>query len=180
MITVIVGTNRRNSSTGWIAKYVAGTCEQKTNQPVELLSLEILSSDILHDNMYSSKGQTTSLTLLQDRYMIPAQKFIFVIPEYNGSFPGILKLFIDACSVRKYSLTFEGKKACLIGIASGRAGNLRGMDHLTDILHHLGTVVMPQKLPLSSMDDSMGIEGGILPDEAVTEINKQIQNFLLF
>jgi NAD(P)H-dependent FMN reductase len=48
--------------------------------------------------------------------------------------PGSLKLFIDACSVREYKQNFKGKKAALVGIASGRAGNLRGMDHLTGVM----------------------------------------------
>ena len=37
-------------------------------------------------------------------------KFIFVIPEYNGSFPGVLKVFIDACS---FPESFYEKKAAL-------------------------------------------------------------------
>jgi NAD(P)H-dependent FMN reductase len=73
------------------------------------------------------------------------------VPEYNGSFPGSVKLFIDACTVREYSRNFKDKKAALVGIASGRAGNLRGMDHLTGVLNYLGMTVMPDKLPISSI-----------------------------
>jgi len=81
-----------------------------------------------------------------------AKRWIFVFPEYNGSFPGALKLLIDALSVRDYKTLFGNRAAALIGTASGRAGNLRGIDHLTAVLHHLGTTLMPQGMPISLID----------------------------
>ena len=72
----------------------------------------------------------------------------FVIPEYNGSFPGIFKAFIDASDIRS---SFHGKKVCLIGVSDGRAGNLRGMDHLTNICGHMKMNVLNLKIPISSV-----------------------------
>lgn len=81
-------------------------------------------------------------------FLLPAEKWVFVVPEYNGSFPGVLKAFIDGMKPE----WFCGKKAALVGIATGRAGNLRGMDHLTDVLMHLGVSVMHNRLPVSSFN----------------------------
>ena len=83
--------------------------------------------------------------------MLAADKFWFVFPEYNGGIPGMLKLFLDAISVRAYKATFHGKKACLTGISTGRAGNLRGLDQLTNILNYLQVIVHPNKVPISSI-----------------------------
>jgi chromate reductase len=82
-----------------------------------------------------------------------------VSPEYNGSFPGVLKLFLDALSVKDYKKTFSGKRVSLIGVASGRAGNFRGMEHLTGIFNYLNMIVMPNKLPISSVEKVIDEKG---------------------
>lgn len=169
MITVISGTNRKNSECLTFAGKYRELLEKQTSEPVKLLALEDIPHDWFHADMYSSSGITPSLIELQEAYMIPAERFVYVIPEYNGGFPGAVKLFIDGCSVRKYRPTFKGKKAALVGIASGRAGNLRGMDHLCGVLHHVGTVVMPNKLPISRIEELMDQNGEIV-DEATLRV----------
>jgi len=149
MITVISGTNRKGSECLNFAKLYAELLEKHTSDTVKVLALEQIPHDWFHMDMYSK--QSPSLSALQDEYVLPAEKMVFIVPEYNGSFPGSVKLFIDACTVREYSRNFKDKKAALVGIASGRAGNLRGMDHLTGVLNYLGMTVMPDKLPISSI-----------------------------
>ncbi len=180
MITVISGTNRRNSGALEFARHYANVIASKTTEEVKLLELENIPHDWFHPNMYEASQQTPSLTKLQDEFMLAAQKFIYIVPEYNGGYPGVLKLFLDACSIREYKKTFFGKKAALVGIASGRAGNLRGLDHLTGILNHVGTVVMPNRLPISSIEKVMDDNGVIHDPATLGVIERQIDNFLSF
>jgi chromate reductase, NAD(P)H dehydrogenase (quinone) len=179
MITVISGTNRRNSGALEFARHYANILSAKTTEPVKLLELENIPHDWFHPDMYESI-QSPSLVRLQDEFMIPAEKFVYIVPEYNGGFPGVLKLFLDACSVREYKKTFKGKKAALVGIATGRAGNLRGLEHLTGILNHVGTVVLPNRLPISSIEKLMDDDGIIRDPATLKVIEKQMDEFLLF
>jgi NAD(P)H-dependent FMN reductase len=180
MITVISGTNRRNSEALHFAKHYQRLLASKTDEPVKLLALESIPHDWFSPDMYEGDGQVPSLAALQNEYMLPAMKFLFVIPEYNGGFPGALKLFLDACSVRDYRLTFFGKKAALVGVASGRAGNLRGIDHLTGILHHVGTIVLPKVLPISSIEKLMDGDGNLTDPATLAVIERQVDAFLAF
>ncbi len=180
MITVISGTNRRKSKTYPIAKQIFEMIRSNTVENVELLNLEDLPLDFIHSGMYQAEGQNEDLRKLQDDYMIPADKLVFVVPEYNGSIPGILKLFIDACSIREYKPTFYNKKAVLIGVASGRSGNIRGIDHLRGILTHVGTIVMPGILPLSSVDKIEAENGVITHKGTVKSMQKLVSTFLEF
>src|SRR5699024_6307007 len=74
------------------------------------------------------------------------KKFLFIVPEYNGSFPGVLKTFIDACS---FPVSFYGKKAALVGVSSGKYGNIRGIEHFTGVCHYIHLHVMPLKIHIS-------------------------------
>ena len=180
MITVFSGTNRKNSRSRLIAEYIQQQLATQSNEEVLLFSLEDLPQDMLHADMYSPEGQSKALAAIQDKFVIPASKFYFVIPEYNGGIPGALKLFLDACSIREYSASFHGgKKAALIGVSAGRSGSLRGMEYMTGFLNYLQINVLPNKLPVSSIETLLTDDQ--LTDEATQEaIQNQVAAFIKF
>ncbi len=180
MITVISGSNRKRSESLRFAQKYEEMIRLKTNEPVKLLALEEIPHDWFHTGMYESEGQSANLMKLQEEYMIPADKFVYVTPEYNGSYPGVVKLFIDACSVREYKATFKGKKAALVGVSTGRAGNLRGMEHLTGVLNHVGTIVMPNKVPISRIEQLLDENGEITDEATLKTIEKHVEELLAF
>ena len=180
MITLISGTNRKESESQKFAKHIFQVLKQKTKEELKFFSLVDLPLEMFHTAMYSETTQSKDLAKIQDDCMIPAEKFIFILPEYNGSFPGVFKLFLDAISIRAYKATFSNKKVCLIGIAAGRAGNLRGLDHLTGILHHVGSHVMPNKLPISTIGNLTNEAGAITDKGTLTAIENQLDAFLVF
>lgn len=170
MITVISGTNRKGSMCKLFAEHYAHTLQQRTSEDVKFLALEDIPHDWFHAAMYGTDEQSPSLTAIQDEYILPAKQFIIFSSEYNGSFPGVLKMFIDACSIREYASNFKGKKIALIGVASGRAGNLRGMEHLTGIFNYLGTLVMPNRLPISSISSLIDKDTRMITDTTTLEV----------
>ena len=143
-ITVISGTNRPNSNTEVIARF----CEkllQNEGLNVKFLSLQELPQSIAFTEMYGKR--TPEFDAMINEYIENTNKFLIVSPEYNGSFPGLLKTLIDAVHPKFWN----HKKAGLIGVADGRAGNLRGIDQLTLILNYLKINVHHNKLPISQV-----------------------------
>lgn len=179
MITVISSTNRRNSRTLQFAKHYLKTF-QAHHSEAQLLALETLPPALFNPEMYTQEGQPEAFRTLQEKYIINADKFFFVVPEYNGGMPGALKLFIDACSVYNIKGSFSGKKAGIAGIAVGRAGNLRGMEHLTAILNFLEIIVMPQRQPVSAIKNLVDTEGNIIDQATITVIERQVDQFINF
>ena len=180
MITIISGTNRSASFTEKFAKQFYKIIKSKTKESVQIFSLRNMPDDVLHVAMYHSKKQSKSLRAIQEKVMIPADKFLIISPEYNGSFPGVLKLFLDACSVHEYQATFKGKKAGLVGVASGRAGNLRGMDHLSGVMNHVGTEVMANKLPISNCSNLLDEKGVVSDKNTLEAMTKFVDAFLKY
>ncbi len=180
MITVISSTNRKNSETLKIAQHYYEQLSAKTAEEVLLLDLCDLPNDFLHNDMFEKGQQSSALREMQEKYMIPADKFVFVMPEYNGSIPGILKLFIDACSVYKMKETFKrgDKKALLVGVASGRAGNLRGMIHMTGMLNYLNITVHPNQLPISKVETLLAEDNSVQDEDTLKVTDIQMNEFL--
>ncbi|HOY14260.1 MAG: NAD(P)H-dependent oxidoreductase [Saprospiraceae bacterium] len=172
MILVISGTNRPGSRTKLVADACYDYLSEVYQGEVRFLTMEDLPDETLGKHMYDKHKMPADLVRIQDELVIPAESWLIISPEYNGSFPGVLKLFVDAISVRRYKETFAGRRAGLIGVASGRAGNLRGLEHLTGFLNYLEVTVFPNKLPVSSIESQ--IVDGNLKEEA----KQTLHNFL--
>jgi len=166
MYTIISATNRKESHSEKVAGIYHQICKGKG---IDARVLTLVGLDVLKTN--------PAFTTIENELLIPTQKFIFIIPEYNGSYPGVLKAMIDITDVKK---VWWWKKALLTGVSTGRAGNLRGMDHITGSLHHLNVFVHPNKLPISMIDKVMDGMGVINSQATITAINLQLDQFINF
>lgn len=180
MITVIQATNRPDSNTAYISRHVVQLLTSLYPAQVGYISMVDIPPEILSNQQYALEEISGKISTLQDEYMVPADKFVWILPEYNGSFPGVLKLFIDAISVRKYNETFRYKKSMLIGIATGRSGNIRGMDHLSSILMHMKSVVYPRMLPVSRVSELMDDQGTLNHQPTLQVLEDHLQGFIDF
>jgi len=172
MITVISGTNRPDSRTIIFARAFADAVREG-GEEVQLLDLAELDFNHFSNEMYAAGTITPLLRSVQERYVLGAEKLAFFIPEYNGSFPGFLKLFIDGISVNEYAKNFREKKIALTGIASGRAGNARGMDHLAACLGYMGGWILPNKLPISGVEGLLSESGELTDASTLAALKSQ-------
>jgi chromate reductase, NAD(P)H dehydrogenase (quinone) len=173
MITVISCTNRPDSNTLKLASQYIQLLEKQGVKP-QLFSFEKLPANIAFEEVFNKR--TENFQQILNEFIIPAQKFVFIVPEYNGSFPGILKVFLDAV----HPDTNRGKKTALIGVSSGRAGNLRGMEHLTGILNYLGMHVHPNKQPVSSVLTLLDDKGKIADPATLKALEKHAMDIVSY
>lgn len=166
MYTIISGTNRPGSNTRKIAQLYQRLLAAR-GVDARLVSLENLEVATRSD----------AIRHLEEEVLIPSSKFIFVTPEYNGSFPGVLKSLFDNSDIEQ---VWRGKKALLTGVSTGRAGNLRGMDHLTGVLHYLKVVVHPNKLPISVVNTLLTAENDVTDAATLKAIGQQLDEFIAF
>ncbi len=172
-IVVFSGTNRKNSNTMKVARIYEKILKNKEAE-VKLLDFTILPENITISETFGNR--TENYAKLITEFVSQNDKFIFIVPEYNGSFPGILKTFIDSLHPREWA----NKKACLVGVSDGRAGNLRGMEHLTGILQYLKMHVYYNKLPISLIGKIVDAEENFSNEEQIKVCESQIEGFLEF
>jgi NAD(P)H-dependent FMN reductase len=163
MYTIISGTNRVGSHTEKVVKEYRRLLKERN---IDAGILSLVGMDVLH--------RTPEFLKMEKEILIPTKKFIFILPEYNGTFPGVLKAMIDNTDISK---VWYFKKALLTGISSGRAGNLRGIDHLAASLHYLKMNVHYNKLPISLIEKVMNANGR-LNEETLKAINGQLDEFI--
>jgi NAD(P)H-dependent FMN reductase len=172
-ITILSATNRVDSNTEKVAKYYLSVLKSK-GIDAEIFSLKDLPESVLHSDLYGKRSEDFQKII--DTFIAFQNKFIFISPEYNGSFAGILKVFLDAIPPKLWT----ENKACLVGVSTGRAGNLRGMDDLTNILNYLEVNVYHNKLPISRVDKLIDGQGVLVDAETLKVIDIQLEGFLKF
>jgi len=173
MITIIAGTNRKNSNSLKVAQYYQHQLDLK-GWGSEVLSLETLPQNFITSDLYGARSE--AFQPIQDR-ITQTTKFIFIIPEYNGSFPGVLKAFIDACL---FPDSFVGKKAALVGISSGKYGNIRGVEHFTGVCHYLNLHTLPLRIHIPYIKDELNEERAFYKEDTLRFTNQQIEEFIQF
>ncbi len=166
MYTIISGTNRAGSNTLKVARQYQAILKEKGIE-AGLLSLENIN--VLTRDAYFEK--------IEKEILIPTNKYIIISPEYNGSFPGVLKMLFDTS---KTHMIWWYKKALITGVSSGRAGNLRGNDHLSAILNYLKITVHPNQLPISVIDKLMDGDGNIIDSNTLKAIHHQLDEFIIW
>ena len=132
------------------------------------MDLGDLPSDFIFSALYGHQNDQFN-AIVNDK-IVKATGLVIISPEYNGSYPGVLKAFIDGWD-RKFLFN---KRVALVGVASGRQGNARGMDHLTNVLNYLEMNVIPFKLPISKVHEEFNEEGQLTNEETVKALQKQI------
>lgn len=166
MYTIISGTNRTGSNTLKVAQ-----------QYQTLLAHKGISATLVTLENLDVSNRSTAVKALEKEVLIPSTRFIFISPEYNGSIPGVLKSLLDNTDIEH---CWWGKKALLTGVSTGRAGNLRGMEHLTGILHYLKMIVHPNKLPISVVNTLLAPDGAIKDQATLRVIDAQLKEFIDF
>ncbi len=173
-IYIISGTNRQQAVSLQVAKIYQQEFKV-LGVEAEIIDLKQLPADYLFSGLYENAGKNEIVNNFRAKMKV-GKKFVFVIAEYNGSFPGVLKAFIDGL---EFPDSFTNKKCALVGISAGIQGAVLGMSHLTDILNYCGANVLAQKPKLSLI--GANIKEGVITNELYMQLIKEhIQQLLDF
>ncbi|MBC7757808.1 MAG: NAD(P)H-dependent oxidoreductase [Phormidesmis sp. FL-bin-119] len=173
MITIISGTNREGSYSLKLSEYYQRQLAANGYE-ANLLSLTQLPDHLISTDLYGNRSE--AFQQIQN-IMSVTTKFLFIFPEYNGSFPGVLKTFVDACN---FPESFYGKKAALVGLSSGKYGNVRGVEHFTGICHYINLHVLPLRIHIPAIHKEFDEDGNLFREETVGFTNQQIEQFITF
>ncbi|MCF8293105.1 MAG: NAD(P)H-dependent oxidoreductase [Chitinophagaceae bacterium] len=163
MYTIISATNRPGSNSLKVSKIYQQIFKEHGIEAT-LFSLED----------FNSMKRDEHFNLIESSYLAPTTKFVFVMPEYNGSFPGIFKLLMD---ISDLSVCWNFKKVMLVGVANGRSGNLRGIDAMTNMCNYMKMDVYYHKLPISSISKEIQ-DDEFVHEHTIQEVKNQIKGYI--
>ena len=110
-------------------------------------------------------------TLLKNKFTT------IIVPEYNGSFPGVLKHFID---MLPFPQAFQNRFLCFIGIAAGKWGGMRAVEHLQQVFSYRNSFLFPHRVFIDNSFSLLDEKNNIINKETEKRLKKQSLEFISF
>ncbi len=127
---VILGSSRQGRASEHAAHFVVDHVAKRAEIRTDLIDIRNIRLSI-DDAGESIKDSKFSATVNE------ADALIFVVPEYNHSFPGLLKHVLDT-NLKEYI----HKAAGVCGVSAGPFGGARMIQSLLPVLRELGMVTI--------------------------------------
>lgn len=107
--------------------------------------------------------------------ILNAAGLVIVTPEYNGSFPGVLKYFID---MLKFPESLVGLPIAIVGISAGQFGAVRSVEQLSMILHYRKAHLFGERLFIPAVHQALSPSGSL--GELDARLDAMISGFVSF
>ena len=117
-------------------------------------------SNVHHDPKY------TELTAKADA-------FIFIISEYNHSYPGRFKTLLDS-----EFANYHTKFALLAGVSNGPFGGVRALEAILPVLRSLDIRTIRKDIPFREVQNLVNTNGEFISEEQKTRSLEAIEHFL--
>lgn len=173
MFTVIAGTNRPLSNTLKVSRLVENTLLE-IGAGVSMIDLSRLPEELFAPSSYATKP--SSFRPFQEA-VFEAEGVVTVVPEYNGSFPGVLKYFID---MLQFPESLVGKPAAFVGLSSGRWGGLRAVEQLEMVFQHRQAHLYGRRVFLPDIGSLVDEQGRLSDAATMSRLENALQGFVGF
>ena len=163
---------------------IAAHGAREAGAEVTLIDLKDFPLPLFDQDLEAEQGMPENGKKLK-KLFIDHDGLLIASPEYNSSFPAVLKNAIDWVSrpaPGEPSLAaFRGKVATLMSASPGALGGLRGLVHVRSILGNIGVIVLPDQIAVAKAHEAFQPDGSLVDPKrqaGVEGLGKTLASFL--
>lgn len=165
-IPVILGTTRKGRMSEHAARFVLGELKKQKDVVTELIDIRTLALPV------DDAGEAVKDSRFSAR-MNEADALVIVTPEYNHSFPGLLKHVLDSC-LKEYIHKAVG----IVGVSAGIFGGARVIEHFQPVLRELGLVCIFWDVNFGNVHKVFDGSGKLLDEAYVRRTDKFLKELI--
>jgi len=165
-IPVILGTARKGRASAHAARFMVEQIQRRAGIVTELIDIAELSLRT------DDAGESTKDTVVSEKLVL-ADALVIVSPEYNHSFPGLLKHVLDA-----YLKEYIHKAAGIVGVSAGPFGGVRGIQDLLPVLRELGLVTIFWDVNIGVVSKTFDESGRLLDAALIRRTEKFLDELI--
>ena len=158
-LAIIVGSLRAESYNHKLAEAIVSRLPDGAEVEWVSADVPLFSQDYEPDDVPESVGRAVAQVEQSDLVL-------FVSPEYNRSFSGVIKNLIDWLSRDSVGYPLDGKAGAIAGASPSPIGTAVMQSQLRPILAHIGMTIVPLPEMFISVPSRMS-ESGELPESSV-------------
>jgi NAD(P)H-dependent FMN reductase len=148
------------------AKFVFGELQKRQNVTTELIDIAELKIPVDDAGEEAKDPRFASA-------MERADGIVIVSPEYNHSFPGLLKHVLDTC-LKEYI----HKAAGIVGVSAGVFGGARAIENFQPVLRELGLVSIFWDVNFGSIHKVFDADGNLRDQAFVGRTEKFLKELI--
>jgi NAD(P)H-dependent FMN reductase len=145
-ILVLAGSTRTHSVHRKLARELVSTLQSAGAEAI-FADLRDFTLPLYDGDLEEAQGRPATALALKELAR-EADGFVIASPEYNGSYPAVLKNAIDWMSRpdpgERHLAVFRGKPAAIVSATPGPHGGARGLKQLRELLGMIGVDVAAQ------------------------------------
>ncbi|NGP87590.1 NADPH-dependent FMN reductase [Fodinibius halophilus] len=172
-LQIISGTDRPGSNALRVSKYIQKKYREE-GVDTGIIDMQNFPVDQVAGGKYGEELPEVEAFVSR---AVTADGLVIVCPEYNGGYPGILKLFIDYFP---FPGSLEKKPIALVGEASGAFGALRAVEQLQQVLGYRHAHIFPERVFIPRVTENFDDETGINDDFQQQLLMAQVTGFPQF
>src|SRR5438876_6772757 len=165
-IPVILGTTRNGRMSVHAARFVFNQLQKREGVTSALIDIAELNLPV-DDAGEAVKDSRFSAAMER------ADAIVIVSPEYNHSFPGLLKHVLDSC-LKEYI----HKAAGIVGVSAGVFGGARAIEHFQPVLRELGLVSIFWDVNFGRVDKVFDASGELLDQAYIGRTDKFLDELI--
>ena len=104
-----------------------------------------------------------------------ATGLVFATPEYHGTYSAVTKLIIENLG---FPSVLASKPVALLGVAAGRIGAIKALEHLRGVLSHVGAIVLPGGVSVAGVQSAFDDEGRCTDAEVEATVRAVATNLI--
>jgi NAD(P)H-dependent FMN reductase len=165
-IPVILGTSRKGRASVHAANLMADLLNRRAG--IHSMVIDIASVPLPVDDA----GEAIKSTVFSAA-IAAADGLVIVAPEYNHSFPGLLKHALDSCLSE-----YIHKAVGLVGVSAGPFAGIRVVQSLLPVMRELGLVTLFWDINIGQVGKVFASDGRLLDDAFVRRSDRFIRELI--
>ena len=165
-IPIILGTVRKGRQSAHAARLMLEQIQRRPDMLSEII--DIADVHLPTDDA----GEAIKNATISEKLAL-ADALVIVSPEYNHSFPGLLKHFLDG-----YLKEYIHKAAGVVGVSAGPFGGTRGIQDLLPVLRELGLVTIFWDVNVRSAATTCDASGRLLDQALISHIDRFLDELI--
>jgi NAD(P)H-dependent FMN reductase len=171
-IEIVSGSPRQESVTYRIAIFLQKCLRSKTSHNVNIIDVREWNFPTLQEVVYTSVDNTPEHYKPLASRMFGADAFIFVTPEYNGSYTPPLKNLFDHFPKQMH------KAFGIVTASPGALGGVRAALQLQMLVYALFGIGSPYMLVVPQIEKKFDKEGNLIDPAFQNAVNTFVTEFL--
>ncbi len=168
-IAVVLGTAREGRASEGVARAVVEIIQNMDGHSAELVDVRDHVTQAVTVPPWGAGGANEIPT----EWKVIVEKshaLVLVVPEYNHTIPGELKLLLDSLWE-----SYVGKAVGLVGVSAGTLGAARVIDHIKPVLIELKLHPIKEAVHISKVAEALNEDGAFADAKTAEYTQKMVE-----